>query len=116
LTRLGSTCLSKLRRTDLLARIGGEEFAFLVPGNTAPEAMVLAERVREAVGKIELPVGDAALRFTVSIGLAEAGPQDRSINEPLERADQALYEAKRAGRDRIAVAAGPTDPSVALSH
>lgn len=82
-----------LRGTDLLVRFGGDEFAALLPGTGISDAEVIGERLRAAITGLEV---------TVSIGIAQWAPGD-SIDAIVERADEALYAAKRAGRDRLSV-------------
>lgn len=84
-----------LREEDILCRFGGEEFLALLPDAAAPQALAAAERLRQRFGA----EGD-----TVSIGLAEATPGE-ALEDLLRRADTALYEAKRLGRDRCQIAA-----------
>jgi len=97
-----------LRASDLLCRYGGEEFAFLFPESTLAEAAALAERFRQrcADNDILLPDGHS-VRITLSIGLAEAG--DNPVDLALRRADEALYQAKRQGRNRVVLAPPPID-------
>jgi len=101
LIQLVLTCKSTLRKTDVLARIGGEEFAILSPADDAAEAMTLAERLRENVMTITVAAAASVLSFTVSIGVADAYPGENTVTGVLARADQALYEAKRSGRNRV---------------
>ncbi|MBS1160248.1 MAG: hypothetical protein H6R15_2667 [Proteobacteria bacterium] len=88
------------RQSDMIGRYGGEEFAFLFPETSLVEAHVLAERlrVRAAGYNIELPDG-RTVRVSMSIGLADASTG--SLEMALNRADDALYEAKRQGRNRV---------------
>jgi diguanylate cyclase (GGDEF)-like protein len=96
------TALSTMRTTDVVARLGGEEFAALVPG-TAAEAAVAAERVREAFRTDGLVIAGREMAATVSTGIAsELSPV--SINDLLARADAALYRAKANGRNRVEIA------------
>jgi diguanylate cyclase (GGDEF)-like protein len=90
----------------VFARLGGEEFAFLLPGWSAADALVLAERVRARVAATEVPVAGAVLSMTCSFGVAEweAG---EGIDSLLKRADIALYQAKTGGRNRVVVAEDP---------
>jgi len=101
LMQLVSTCKSTLRKTDVLARIGGEEFAILSPTDDAAEAMTLAERIRENIMSITVDVAAGVFSFTVSIGVANAEPGENTVTGVLARADRALYEAKRSGRNRV---------------
>jgi diguanylate cyclase (GGDEF)-like protein len=86
---------------DLLGRYGGEEFALVVNGNLAAAAE-LAERLRQVIS--ESPVGTASgpVAVTASVGVAELSERDADLGRLLQRTDAALYEAKRAGRDRVA--------------
>jgi diguanylate cyclase (GGDEF)-like protein len=90
------------RDSDFAARFGGEEFVVLVPGD-APDAVRLAERLRAATAKLELPQLGADGRVTVSIGVASFPDQADNAAELFERADQALYVAKGNGRNRTIV-------------
>lgn len=91
-----------LRETDLFCRLGGEEFGILAADTDLDGAFALAERVRRGVRTQELMEGSDVIRYTVSAGVATVGPLDESAEDSLKRADHALYEAKRAGRDRVA--------------
>ena len=103
LRQIAQCLLSCLRRLDLLARFGGEEFAVLLPEATPDEAAQTAERLREAVQDLRFSVQDRLVNVTVSIGIAA----HRNLNTPealIGAADTALYAAKRAGRNRVQVA------------
>ena len=90
-----------LRAADIIGRFGGEEFAVLLP-NTVPDgALVVAERIRAAMKTEPVAFEDWQISFTASIGLARFDPQDTSATELIGRADEALYRAKRDGRDRV---------------
>jgi diguanylate cyclase (GGDEF)-like protein len=91
-----------LRITDLSGRIGGEEFAALLPCSM-DEALIAAERVREAFASSGIAVDDAPVDTTVSIGVA-GGPASTELDVLLAAADTALYQAKRAGRNRVQAA------------
>ncbi|MBB4312714.1 sensor domain-containing diguanylate cyclase [Roseospira marina] len=106
-----------LRDTDLVARMGGEEFAILLAENVA-EAYDVAERIRQAVASTIMRVTDLSgqpqdLSLTVSLGLAAQHPTDgqETLDVLLSRADRALYSAKRAGRNRVCVDQGAPDPA-----
>ena len=102
LQKLASTCGTTLRREDLLGRLGGEEFAVLLPDTPGSTAQDVAERLRRSVAEVDVPVeGNAPLHVTVSIGIARLEPSDSDIDALLQRADQALYQAKSAGRNRV---------------
>jgi diguanylate cyclase (GGDEF)-like protein len=90
------------RQADLAARFGGEEFAVLLPDTDAEGARLVAERIRSSVAGGPVRLADGGdIAVTLSIGIA-IGPQDgETPDRMLERADQALYSAKRAGRNRV---------------
>jgi diguanylate cyclase (GGDEF)-like protein len=92
-----------VRQSDLVCRYGGEEFALLFPESSVEQARLLVERFRQRFAEhdIELPDG-LLVRVTLSIGLADASHSP--IESALQRADYALYEAKRQGRNRVIVA------------
>ncbi|MEM6532722.1 MAG: diguanylate cyclase [Myxococcota bacterium] len=91
---------------DTVARIGGEEFAILLPEATANDALTVAERIRSVISnasrQIPGPAGERGV--TVSLGVAELNESDEAISDVLRRADEALYRAKRSGRDCVRVA------------
>ncbi|EPR32279.1 diguanylate cyclase with integral membrane sensor [Alkalidesulfovibrio alkalitolerans DSM 16529] len=97
-----------VRGSDVLARIGGEEFCILAPSADEAQAVLLAERIRERVQMCPLPLGRETLACTLSIGVARLAEDVEFGSSPLEdalaRADAALYEAKRTGRNRVAAA------------
>jgi len=94
---------SQLRGDAMLARYGGEEFAALVPVPDVAAARQAAERVRLAMASQRLYTGALELAVTCSVGVALVGPQD-TLDAALQRADEALYRAKRGGRDRVEIA------------
>jgi diguanylate cyclase (GGDEF)-like protein len=105
-----TTILGTIRETDTLCRMGGEEFAIMVPAETIPTACELAERVRAAIAASSLPLtedGSSSLSVTISIGVAELDATDASLYDVLGRADKALYNAKSAGRNRVESLAEP---------
>ena len=92
------------RAADLPARLGGEEFAMVLPETDVPGALIMAERLRAAceVLKIDVPGGVwAGLSLTMSIGVARCEDMDTSLDDVLRRADAALYRAKHDGRNRV---------------
>lgn len=96
----------QVRKGETLARVGGEEFALLLPGIAEPEALLVGERIRQAVKKIELPGRQGGVvGITVSLGLASVrNPEKENMDLLYSRADQALYQAKEQGRDRLVAA------------
>jgi diguanylate cyclase (GGDEF)-like protein len=103
LRAVGAAIGSTVREADVPARYGGEEFAVLLRNPSGSVALEVAERVRSAVQAIDLrELGVAAV--SVSVGVAVAELPNEPIGELVERADRALYRAKRAGRDRVVAA------------
>jgi diguanylate cyclase (GGDEF)-like protein len=96
-----------VRKIDIVARYGGEEFCVVLPRVGKPEAMEVAEKLRRTVASTGLPgpEGHAPLSVTISVGVATLGVDAHDIAGLIEKADSALYEAKRLGRDRVAMAA-----------
>ena len=100
LAKLGGVLMACARASDFPCRFGGEEFVIIVPG-PASEAAEAAERIRSEVAGSRLRIDGATVSVTVSIGIASHQPGDAVDGTALlERADRALYAAKRAGRDR----------------
>ncbi len=96
-----------VRTSDILARIGGEEFAILMPGTDKDGAMILAERLRQAVADTVIDIDGKDVRVTTSMGLAALG-RNESFDALFARADAALYAAKHAGRNRVQAAESGT--------
>ncbi len=95
---------SVARRSDIIGRIGGEEFAMLLPSTGKTEALEFSSRLHAAIHKAVLKHQDRIIEYTASIGLAASAPGEAdSIDGLLAQADRALYEAKRGGRNRTAV-------------
>lgn len=98
---LAGACVDELRAPDAIGRLGGEEFAALLPKTSLAEAENAAERLRQAIANLALPLSCGTITFTISIGVAELKPADPSIQVLLQRADAALYESKARGRNRV---------------
>ena len=90
-----------LRESDILARLGGEEFAILSPQTNRDGALGLAERVRKVLEDNPLVYEDVSISVTASVGVAIMTADDPNTDKTLSRADHALYEAKRKGRNRV---------------
>ncbi len=102
----------ELRAIDICGRLGGEEFAVMLPETDGQGAMQAAERLRQAVAQEKVRVAEGVeLNITVSIGATILAPQDANIDHLLARADGALYEAKRSGRNLALYAAPGNIPS-----
>jgi diguanylate cyclase (GGDEF)-like protein len=94
-------CRETKRDADILARFGGEEFVLLLPGARGGEAVALADKLRARVEAEPLAIEGESLRITTSIGVAQADSRMVDIGDLIKRADQALYDAKRDGRNRV---------------
>ena len=94
-----------LREGDVLARIGGEEFAALLPDTGHRAALLLAERIRQIVDRHAMRVQGQRVPMSLSIGLSHVLPTERGIDAALSRADAAMYRAKQSGRNRVEVGA-----------
>ena len=92
-----------IRSADLTCRMGGEEFAILMPETAGHIACIAAERIRLEVASAPIVVknGDAEVNVTISMGVAELSGEDETLRELLARADTSLYEAKRNGRNKV---------------
>jgi len=97
------TISSILRAVDVSGRIGGEEFAIILPQTQVVHAETIANRLRNLVSQITVPANGTEVAFTVSIGVTKNHDREASINDVLERADTALYEAKTQGRNKVIV-------------
>ena len=109
LQSFAKNALEGLRQSDFMGRLGGEEFALLMPETGLADATEVANRLRQRVVERPIITGAdtprrAAIDCTVSIGVATLMPQDGSIDDLLHRADQALYKAKNNGRNRVETA------------
>jgi two-component system cell cycle response regulator len=91
----------KLREQDIFARVGGEEFAALLPEINHEGAMATGEKVRRIVEAAKFDAEKVVVRITISAGVTSLDPRGRDPNSLFERADAALYEAKRKGRNRV---------------
>lgn len=102
LRALAETCRGMLRSVDVLGRLGGEEFAILLPTLDAEGALLVAERLRQEIANSRVEVDGKVLRYTVSIGCATMGGRVSNTSRLLQAADEALYQAKRSGRNAVA--------------
>lgn len=101
LARVAGDLAAAKRGTDSLGRIGGEEFVLLLPQTTRAAAFVVAERVRVTVAAESIAAHTSLVAVTLSAGVTEVTHADSSFEEVLHRADQLLYQAKAAGRNRV---------------
>lgn len=98
---LTATC----RTTDVIGRIGGEEFMVLLPDTPLPQAAEAAERLRQAIAIATVEHANTAFRITASLGVAQWTPPTEPLEALLHRADEAMYRAKADGRNQMVVAA-----------
>lgn len=92
-----------LRKSTVIGRLGGEEFAVLLPEADAQRALQAAERLLVAINGASVPGPNGPVRFSASVGVGSMTPDDADFGTLLQRADRALYVAKQAGRNRVAV-------------
>ncbi len=101
---LASLLLKHTRISDIVARIGGEEFIVLLPNTSLEESVSIANKLRKIVEDTEIKIDDKnTLNFTISLGVTKMLENDKEIDTFLNRADDALYEAKDSGRNKVCV-------------
>jgi len=110
LRQFAETVVANMRTTDLVGRLGGEEFVAVLPGATAADAMLVSERMRSAFELAGREICGCPVGATVSIGIA-CGQSTVDVFELLARADLAMYQAKKEGRNRIVVAPEDVSPA-----
>jgi diguanylate cyclase (GGDEF)-like protein/PAS domain S-box-containing protein len=103
LKEVARRCLQVVREVDVVARYGGEEFITLLPETTLEGAAQAAERMKECITGQPIVVGEKQVEVSVSIGAAEIDERCLDLEALLERADQAMYAAKRAGRGKVSL-------------
>ena len=101
LQHVSNKIVENVRKMDMVARMGGEEFSVLLPNAGAEDAMKLAERVRQAIEQESCQLQDQVIGVTVSIGVASYSQNILSLEAILRQADDALYRAKNGGRNRV---------------
>ena len=101
LRSLSLVVLEQKRAQDTFGRLGGEEFGLLLPETNLQQAKIVAERIQKSWEQTPTNVDGKLIHSTISIGVAEAGPADKSFDDVLRRADQMMYKAKEAGRNRV---------------
>ena len=104
--RVAQVARQSVPDTALVARIGGEEFAVVLAGHTAMTASAIAETMRERITLQRVSMVGDLLRFSASFGVTELGPADNA-EAFLQRSDHAMYQSKRAGRNRVTMLAPP---------
>ena len=115
LRRIAQALAEQCRKTDLPARYGGEEFAIVVPHENMETALHLAQRCRQAIEHISMQVDQQQVKATASFGVAEAlglsNPEDL-----IQKADQALYQAKQYGRNRVESCTDKTQSAISTAQ
>jgi len=101
------------RASDIAGRLGGEEFALVLPEATLESAAAAGERLRKLAADCEIAVGGARIPFTISVGAAVADAETRGVEDLIKRADIALYAAKRGGRNRVCRYVAPREEDAA---
>jgi diguanylate cyclase (GGDEF)-like protein len=101
LVAFAATCKKCLRRADVFGRLGGEEFAILLPETDLSGGEKFAERLRSMIEKSDIKAEKKTLHITISIGVTELLPHDDKLEAALKRADDTMYEAKRKGRNQV---------------
>jgi two-component system, cell cycle response regulator len=100
---VAAECQRHLRTTDILARYGGEEFICLLGEGRPEDAQQIAKRIRQMIAESRLAIDQQVIPITVSAGIAALDEQDIMLGELINQADQALYESKSNGRNRVSV-------------
>jgi diguanylate cyclase (GGDEF)-like protein len=115
LRKVSAACLESLRQQDVFGRLGGEEFAILLPETDITAGQEIAERIRENVANLNINTASAEFRVTLSIGLSELSLKDQTIKKDvkdqaqcikalLQKADSAMYQSKEKGRNQLTLA------------
>ena len=103
LRSLSLVALEQKRAQDTFGRLGGEEFGLILPETNLEQARIVADRIQKTWEKSPVNLDGELIRSTVSIGVAEAHPEDTSFDDVLRRADRMMYKAKEAGRNQVVV-------------
>jgi diguanylate cyclase (GGDEF)-like protein len=115
LRAVAQTVQTSVRRSDIVGRIGGEEFSVFLPNTQVQGAQQLAETLRLAIESIHIEVGGVRLKITASIGVAVKRFDQETMQAIQQHADQAMYEAKRGGRNRVSTFDADSDGDLTLS-
>ena len=103
LRELSLACRTILRKCDALARFGGEEFILLLPETDDASALQVANKLCQLVAEHVVEYKDAQIQVTISVGVTTYNPIMDTLDDLLNRADRALYQAKRLGKNRLEV-------------
>ena len=116
LVHIASVLRAGLRECDILVRYGGEEFLVLLPETSSSGAALPLDRLRCRLAEQKFFDSNSEIRLSVSIGIATLSPLDNNPMDVIERADKALYSAKRSGRNRVVYDCQMPGLSPALSN
>lgn len=114
LNELGALIIHNVRESDIPARYGGEEFALILPETKQLEAYEILERLRKLVAGTVFCLPDSPITLSVSVGISQMDPRESTVFECVEAADQALYEAKKQGKNQVIYGIVPV-PKIELS-
>ena len=106
LVTVAQTSVGHVRASDLVARYGGDEFIVILPDTSAKQALPVAERIRASVAAIRVGADQQEpVAVTLSMGIADIRrePMDDNVEQLVQRADEALYQAKHNGRNRVVI-------------
>jgi diguanylate cyclase (GGDEF)-like protein len=101
LCRFARIVFASIRTEDYFARFGGDEFCILLPNTQLNDALVLANRLREAYASTTYNIDDDVIQSTISIGVSESSSMEGARSGVIASADKALYQAKKDGRNRV---------------
>ena len=116
LAAVGESLARTLRSTDVRCRYGGDEFLLVLPETSLDRAIHVADRVRQGIADLAIPANGHTLRITASLGVSGIGPDELDPLAVVARADTALYDAKRGGRNQCHVAEIPKERTVSESE
>ena len=105
------SCQSSIRKSDFIGRWGGEEFVLVLPYTDIEQATVIAERICDGITRLRVASGNEFVGFSVSMGVSSLSEEISSIEQLMSRADNALYQAKHLGKNRVVIA----DEEIAVS-
>ena len=101
LSRIGTIVRENIREIDIAGRFGGEEFGIVLPETNMGGACFVAERLRAAVENVTIAAYDTKLKVTISLGVSNFPLNGQDVEELIEKADLALYKAKKNGRNKV---------------
>ena len=107
-----AAAVETLRSSDMFGRVGGEEFALMLPETDLPNTMIVAEKLRARLAAARFEAAGTVIGLTVSIGVTVLLPGDHSLFDAIKRADDALYRAKREGRNRVVPITAPLSTAI----